>query len=106
MQQWSVRPLLDLPSAAMDIDQLDEERQRNFYDSVRETIVRCSRSYPGRVITRTLFFSFFFFFFVADQICLLFALLLYLASCAIVEVFRKQHTREECYSGTVGLACR
>lgn len=39
MQQWSVRPLFDLPSAAMDIDQLDEERQRNFYDSVRETIV-------------------------------------------------------------------
>eukprot|EP00731_Ephydatia_muelleri_P014130 Em0007g1440a len=54
----------------MDIDQLDEERQRNFYDSVRETII-----------------------------CLLVALLLYLASCAIVEVFRKQHTREECYAG-------
>lgn len=68
----------------------DELKQKVFYASVRETIVRTSLSSNPPFLYR-LSFPF--------QISLLLVVVLYLVSYWLVARYKRHRTREECYAG-------
>lgn len=81
----------DYVEAGMNMTPEDELKQRVFYASVRETIVRTSLFYKTEAFCLLLVFP--------PKISLLLVVVLYLLSYWVVAKYKRHRTREECYAG-------